>query len=387
MKILQYIAVIVCMYGIGVQAHARTWTLEDINIHGRQTRQYIEKKGYTPETPLETLIQDESDRFRATIYTEIGVLIRKSDDFAVQRELTELYTRGLGDDRTEDFVLRNLSKPPFEKDYFNDQARENILSMGLKGSDKSDYIRALGKAGIEDPTIDLAQLAKQQEIFENADPRVHDIFESMGQKDMITYRSTFWAALLVQARQDNPEAIDRILTEIREQDWNWLFADGRGQLVEDLGYIRQAEAVDILVELLFTEIPAKGMFSGSDHIPSSVAEYASQGLARSLEGFPIDYWQLHSGLGIEPTREYIRNYEGPWRIIGKPLPEVPEVEPVVEVIETPVVADVAAEEPTPEAVEPEPIKAPVEQSSKWWLWLIGLLVVAGGVGLATRRND
>jgi len=45
-----------------------------------------------------------------------------------------------------------------------------------------------------------------------------------------------------------------------------------------------------------------------------------------------------------------------------------------------------AEEPT-KAVSSEPVKEPAEQSSQWWLWLIGAIVVFGGIGLIARRQN
>lgn len=46
----------------------------------------------------------------------------------------------------------------------------------------------------------------------------------------------------------------------------------------------------------------------------------------------------------------------------------------------------AIEEPAGVVVA-EPIEKPAEQSSNWWLWLVGLLVVVGGIGLAVRRKS
>lgn len=44
------------------------------------------------------------------------------------------------------------------------------------------------------------------------------------------------------------------------------------------------------------------------------------------------------------------------------------------------------EEPT-EVVVTKPIEEDVEQSSQWWLWLVGALVVVSGIGLAVRRKS
>lgn len=46
----------------------------------------------------------------------------------------------------------------------------------------------------------------------------------------------------------------------------------------------------------------------------------------------------------------------------------------------------AIEEPT-EVVTTEPSEEPVEQSSNWHLWLIGVVVVVGGIALAVRRKN
>lgn len=45
----------------------------------------------------------------------------------------------------------------------------------------------------------------------------------------------------------------------------------------------------------------------------------------------------------------------------------------------------ATEEPA-EVIAVEPIKEPVEKSSNWWLWLVGLLVAFGGVLVIRRKN-
>lgn len=41
----------------------------------------------------------------------------------------------------------------------------------------------------------------------------------------------------------------------------------------------------------------------------------------------------------------------------------------------------------PEVVTAELTEEPVEQSTQWWLWLIGVLVAVGGIGLAVRRKS
>lgn len=73
-------------------------------------------------------------------------------------------------------------------------------------------------------------------------------------------------------------------------------------------------------------------------------------------------------------------------------------EPIVEVPATPPAPDVEegaqevtqlepAKEETVEVDTPETIEEPAEQSSPWWLWLVGALVVVGGLGLVLRRKS
>ncbi len=49
-------------------------------------------------------------------------------------------------------------------------------------------------------------------------------------------------------------------------------------------------------------------------------------------------------------------------------------------------AEPSIEEPA-EVVVAEPIEEDVEQSSNWWLWLLGILIVVGGLGLVLRRKS
>ncbi|MFP4261592.1 MAG: hypothetical protein ACLFS1_10985 [Opitutales bacterium] len=53
-------------------------------------------------------------------------------------------------------------------------------------------------------------------------------------------------------------------------------------------------------------------------------------------------------------------------------------------------AEVTVAEPVEEpsvASTPEPSEEPNNQPSQWWLWLIGVLIAVGGIGLAVRRKS
>jgi len=88
-----------------------------------------------------------------------------------------------------------------------------------------------------------------------------------------------------------------------------------------------------------------------------------------------------------PTLQNI-NYDMPKILADLQHTDVLEesAEPVVEAVEEAVLPEPATEEPA-EVVVTEPVEKDVEQSSNWWLWLIGLLAVFAGVGLAVRRKN
>ncbi|HKK18988.1 MAG TPA: hypothetical protein VJ952_09945 [Opitutales bacterium] len=64
-------------------------------------------------------------------------------------------------------------------------------------------------------------------------------------------------------------------------------------------------------------------------------------------------------------------------------PPTPEAE---EVAQGPTAREPAAEKPD-EVKTPDTTEESVEQSSNWWLWLIGAVVVVGGLGLVLRRQN
>lgn len=66
-----------------------------------------------------------------------------------------------------------------------------------------------------------------------------------------------------------------------------------------------------------------------------------------------------------------------------PAPSVEEVAKAVEEVTAP---EPVTEEPA-EVVVARPSEEPAEQSSNWWLWLIGAVIVVGGLGLVIRRKS
>lgn len=90
------------------------------------------------------------------------------------------------------------------------------------------------------------------------------------------------------------------------------------------------------------------------------------------------YAKRLASLGITKTSE---------ELVAEEVPaSAPLVAEIPEVIEEVTAPEPAIEE-LAEVVVTELIEEDVEQSSNWWLWLVGLLVVVGAIGLAVRRKS
>lgn len=108
--------------------------------------------------------------------------------------------------------------------------------------------------------------------------------------------------------------------------------------------------------------------------------------AATEEGIAYRQKQINDALALKKSifeaDAAIENIEEPIARIRA----VSSAEETAEVIEQ-VTEPEQATEGFAEVVVAEPIEEDVEQSSNWWLWLVGALVVVGGLGLVLRRKN
>ena len=125
--------------------------------------------------------------------------------------------------------------------------------------------------------------------------------------------------------------------------------------------------------------------------------------------FPDRYNVLTAGMAmgvevlegkIEQQLETVINGRGAINLIYgyKPIPhdelrrhamgivESRSTEEIVETVENVTPSEPANAEPGEADMPEEPSEEPDEKSSNWWLWLIGLLVVVGGLAVVVRRK-
>jgi len=360
--------------------------LKDLDLSER-TQTELAEVGVTMESPIRDVLRTVTDeKIMIDVYTAIYGEMKRAESLIEVQFYTELLTEGLRGENRQSFILRRLWKPPFEGSYYNQSAKDNLLSYSLNPR-SSSYIYILGVAGIDNTNLDLMDLSERPDAFKS--DRVNVMFENMGAGKLVFFQSAVWAATMVQARRDDEVAIHRIVDYMKEISEEELI-HSYYTTVEDLGYVRQPEIVDLLVTYLMRDIggPSNPIPPLSFPRDRALASLAVIALSQSLVGFPeTDYWGPRPTWDqVESAREFIRNYEGDWRIIGKWKPE----EPSVEILETPQIVEkpvgIEVKEPVEVAVIEITEQTP-EQSSRWWLWLVGALVVVSGLIAVVRRKS
>ncbi len=112
----------------------------------------------------------------------------------------------------------------------------------------------------------------------------------------------YWPARLALARMGDKAEIAGVIAKIEgEKD-----ATEKVMRVDDLGYIRQPEAVEVLVRWLFRDdLLHPG--NGSDVTGALYATTALDQLMEMTEGLPVQYWgrQAYSMADVKQAREWI----------------------------------------------------------------------------------
>lgn len=272
---------------------------------------YLENGRIDSAHTIESLMHVDNGRVRSAIYRSISREIKVSSDLNDRRELTELFVRGIFDSYASSYVMNRLFLPPFEESFFTRDAISNILVAENGEWSRSDYIKVLGVVTVSDGDID----AKLKMYSRKMGPREENLLSSIGAGEIIYQNSVEWAGLLVKARRGDAVSLENVLSYVGSMsDRKLLWNPG---YLEDLGYLRQPEAVDMLAKFLFKDVPAPSEQLKGDTRFIPLAERAARALSLALENYPFGYWDVITEARLEAAREYIKNYKGPWRIIGR----------------------------------------------------------------------
>lgn len=386
-SILSFIIIL----GSSCFSHAAVETLADAGVTDGELLEVVEKYGYSLDTPIRHVLEDtrssremttEESNFRGALYGGLFNTIRNTNDIEQAQKLTELVLIGINTSKRT-HVYERLSTPPFEADYFNEDAKQYILNK--KSGRDSRYIRLLGVADIDHPDMDLKAISKKE--LPKDDPAGLAFFSK--------YTNPTYAAQLVLARRGDPEALEMILARVEAME-DEMELRANSQLIKDLGFVRQPDAVDALIKILFSDLgypenPYPEFIQNHLPTPMPFAASAVKPLSIALEGLPYVHSQANVTWDhIDQFREFIKDYKGPWRFKGddNTLPSEPEMEVIAEVVEPEVEENVIQTvPPEPKAskiaqIEPEPEK------SLWWPWvLVGLIILVGFIWLILRKRD
>lgn len=156
-----------------------------------------------------------------------------------------------------------------------------------------------------------------------------------------------------------------------------ILKTGQTEAISALDEIQTEEAYTLLKSLIADE-----RYSGEPHLLltlRSSLEYGWEASASRLQTIQAEY----------AKRLELRGASAPAEDIDEPVAEIPPTSPAEEKAET--AEEATASEPGTEepagADTPEPSEEPAGQSSQSWLWLIGTVVVVGGIGLIARRKS
>jgi hypothetical protein len=126
------------------------------------------------------------------------------------------------------------------------------------------------------------------------------------------------------------------------------------------------------------------MQKGSRHEKSVLANNAA--IASGIEDLE-SLWGENANIQnkVQQSKLGLENFQLTDSRSAEPVAEI--LPPAPEVVEELTSPEPSIEAPAEVAAPEEPSEESLAKSSNWWLWLIGLLVVIGGLGLVLRRKD
>lgn len=247
------------------------------------------------------------DTERRFLFYNIAVseALRKKTD-SEYKNILEVLAYGLSDPKVGDWVIDMLEKLRLEHGDFTEIAANYVLQYNYDDGYKSDYIRVLGAAGLNDPRVDFDAVIHSFSTPAEKARQVRD--GPVNVFDGFYYQSPAWSALLVLGRNGDKQALSRVLEQARSLSIKELL--GHPEIFSDVGYLRQPESVVFLVEYLFSNEGRPGSESYSQSgcaLFAPLAELALEGLIGSIESYPFEYRpQLIIWDDVLAARSYIK---------------------------------------------------------------------------------
>mgnify|MGYP005848856753 CR=1 FL=1 len=328
----------------------------------------------------EMLVPKGSDRFAIDLARRLRSDARNADSLESKRILLDYVVYSLSSEEPGVWQAGIESLTTVHRNQFSEYSKQVLLDLKSSKMNNSFF-------RVNIPKVYGAAQIEYDWLRENL-RKVDDDFTIT--KDSYP---TGWTSLKALAKNGDSEAIRRIIEYIGSLSENWYLKDP-SIVSHDLRYVAQPEVVDILVELLRSDKIHTFQLNPNRSMDIPSASFAAETLSKILVDFPYApkleaaLWSIEE---IKHIREWISSQSGEWKIIDyrndlRPTQMVEDAEPAsVQVVEEAKQPEPTSEEAVKVATA-EPSEEPAEQPFQWWLWLIGAVVVIGGLGLVLRRK-
>lgn len=227
--------------------------------------------------------EDESEVVRSTAYDIAWVVGRDSKDPAIRQEVVTRLLTG------RDAWARNShSVLSFRRADFTDEAKQIVRALMQKDTPSSDIVLVAGIAEVQEAIPKLKALA-------GGDWRERPAW----------YRTTGWDALRALARMGDKNAIQECVEKVKTNPEVWLL----GAMLNDLEYIRQPEAVALIVKYLNSDemMPRPdGRPGGARFSMSALLQ-----LCRMIKDFPVrdNGTGFYADADVESARTWMREHK------------------------------------------------------------------------------
>ena len=351
-----------------------------------RTARFLQEKFSTDELKLVDLPDIQEDRLRNKAYRLLWSDIVNTEKLSERRKMVEVFSHGVNDEASSSFVAPRLASQIIDADSFSDEAKQTLLKSGMLGRSPT-LVRAVGISGAPLDSEELKMIWAESETEVEA----HRLDSPTG-LSRSNLGSMAWAALLVRAKAGDEEAISDFFEIIGKESPDELIYEF--ELIDDMAYVRHSKAVDMLVGFVLENDGSPYAKIEDDYMVSSLGFRAAKALSFALEEFPVSPSKPKVYPDdMEVIKEYLRNYEGPWRIRGKWKTEEASRETESITLASTEIEDGAPAndpkiDPSSQTIHEESHAEPSEKKSPSnpWLWLLGALILLGGLGLVLARK-
>ena len=244
---------------------------------------------------LPKYISSKSQKIRSSAYTLGGIIVNYSEDEKIKKRTIDLLVSSIWDDDAAVAEYHTKKLLDHEIDCFSEFAK-NEINRALKSPDFVDQ-----------PIILLAGLLNLSE----RDYIKQSILNSKGtfpRNTLNGFKGINWGAHLALSRMGDKESLLHVIETIQKEHV-WYIVSFR---LEDLAYIRQDKATNIIVEYLFDDgfIPNQSCSNNNHfHSKSPFSHRALTYLARILKDFPVSPNNsfLYTKDEVESARKWVRN--------------------------------------------------------------------------------